>query len=83
MAKTLWQPSAAQIRSTQLAAFEVEAARRTGRCFEDYRALHRWSIEEPAEFWALVWDFCEVLGDRGSLRVVAGEGMPGTSAEPA
>ena len=27
---------------------------------DDYAALYDWSIEQPAEFWAAVWDFCEV-----------------------
>src|SRR6187549_332419 len=27
---------------------------------DDYAALYEWSIESPAEFWAAVWQFCEV-----------------------
>lgn len=26
--------------------------------------LHRWSIENPQQFWSLVWDFFEVVGDK-------------------
>jgi acetoacetyl-CoA synthetase len=30
-----------------------------------YGALQRWSTEYPGEFWACVWDDCQVPGDRG------------------
>ena len=32
------------------------------RGFED---LHSWSIANPEDFWARVWDFCGVVGERG------------------
>ena len=32
------------------------------RGFED---LHSWSIAHPEDFWASVWDFCGVVGERG------------------
>lgn len=33
---------------------------------DDYAALHRWSIEQPAAFWQAVWDFCEVRASRAA-----------------
>ena len=29
------------------------------------RELHRWSIEQPEEFWSALWDFLEVKGEKG------------------
>ena len=30
----------------------------------DYAALHRWSVEEPEEFWERLWQFCEIKASR-------------------
>jgi acetoacetyl-CoA synthetase len=32
--------------------------------FSGYAELHRWSLEEPEEFWAAVWRFCGVRCSR-------------------
>jgi len=31
----------------------------------DFEALHKWSISQPEDFWASVWDYCAVAGERG------------------
>ena len=33
-------------------------------------------MNEPGQFWAAIWDYFEVLGDRGRGPVLAGELMP-------
>ncbi|MCX8087373.1 MAG: acetoacetate--CoA ligase [Rhodocyclaceae bacterium] len=75
--RALWQPSAARIGATQLADF----ARRAGQPL-DYAALHRWSIEQPEQFWSLVWDYCEVKGEKGERILVDGGKMPGAQWFP-
>jgi acetoacetyl-CoA synthetase len=47
-----------------------------------YEALHRWSIESSPEFWNLVWDFCEVRGEKGGQTVVDATRMPGAKWFP-
>ena len=43
-----------------------------------YAALHRWSIEAPAEFWAALWDFCEVRCSASYTSVIDhADRMPG------
>lgn len=27
--------------------------------------VHKWSVEHSGAFWSALWDFCEVLGDKG------------------
>lgn len=61
----LWQPDAARIASSNLEQFRIRAEQRSGLRLPDYAALHRWSVDDRASFWKLVWDFCEVIGDRG------------------
>jgi acetoacetyl-CoA synthetase len=63
METPLWQPSPARIASANLTAFMREARARWGVAAEDYAALHRWSVAEPAQFWQSVWSFCGVIGD--------------------
>jgi acetoacetyl-CoA synthetase len=66
----LWAPSLARSDATRLARFRSRAGA------SDYEALHQWSVDAPAEFWALVWDDCGLVGTPGD-RVV----LPGTPGE--
>jgi acetoacetyl-CoA synthetase len=58
-------------------AFRRFAEERTGRKMPDYVALHAWSIQEAREFWPLVWDYVDVIGDRGESIVDDPSLMPG------
>ena len=41
----------------------------------DFEALHKWTIYQPEEFWASVWDYCAVVGERGE-RVIQRSACP-------
>ena len=60
--KPLWTPSQDYIETTILSRFAVHVGMDNAG-FED---LHRWSIENLANFWDAVWDFCGVIGERGT-----------------
>jgi len=50
----------------------------TGQDIADFPALHAWSIRHLEQFWSMVWDFCEVIGDRGEGPILSNpELMPG------
>ncbi|MFD2652380.1 acetoacetate--CoA ligase [Brucella rhizosphaerae] len=66
----LWQPDAKRIAASTLDQFRVQAEERAGRKFADYNSLHRWSVEDRAGFWTLIWDFCEVVGERGDIALI-------------
>ena len=70
MAELLWQPSAERASGTQLYRFLGFVCDRHQIRLEDYESLHRWSVENSAEFWAAVWDFCGVIHSGGYERVV-------------
>jgi len=78
----LWRPSEARIAEARITAFTAEVARRHGLALPDYEALHRWSIDRPEEFWSAIWDFCEVVGDRGERVLLNGDRMPGAQWFP-
>ena len=83
MDQPLWQPSPQRIASTHLAAFTRQARERWGVAAEDYAALHRWSVTEPAQFWQSVWSFCGVIGDQHEgPALLDGHKMPGAQWFP-
>ncbi|TVR24357.1 MAG: acetoacetate--CoA ligase [Ilumatobacter sp.] len=63
----LWTPSPERAAGTRMAALVGRAG------VADSRALHRWSVEDPAAFWDLVWDDTGVIGDRGTAPAFDGE----------
>jgi acetoacetyl-CoA synthetase len=76
-AAPLWTPSAERAAATQLAAFRRAIERLYGVHLPDYEALHAWSIEHRAAFWAEVWKRCGVVGEPGERIVEDEERMPG------
>ncbi|MDP3032522.1 MAG: acetoacetate--CoA ligase [Rhodocyclaceae bacterium] len=89
----MWQPSAQRIAAANLTEFARQATTRFGRRFTsptgisfghaDYFELHRWSVDHPAEFWSLLWDFAEVRGTKGDVVLADGDKMPGARWFPA
>ncbi|CAI2935943.1 acetoacetate--CoA ligase [Aminobacter niigataensis] len=78
----LWVPSAKQVAEAPLTAFMAEVSARAGRVFSSYAELHAWSVDEREGFWDLVWDFCGIVGDKGSRVLVDGDKMPGAAFFP-
>ena len=70
----LWRPSPQRADNSLIRLFARQAQER-GAPIPDaalqsppsyYPALHAWSLREPADFWELVWDFCDIAGDKGA-----------------
>ncbi|MBO6718163.1 MAG: acetoacetate--CoA ligase [Rhizobiaceae bacterium] len=78
----LWTPSPEAIENSAMTAFMRAASRVAGRDLADYDALHAWSIGEREAFWALIWDHCGVVGERGATVLVDGDRMPGARFFP-
>src|SRR5262245_60915470 len=78
----LWAPTAEAVQEAPMTAFMKAASRVAGRNFTVYADLQRWSGEECEDFWKLVWDFCGVIGDRGSRILADGDKMPGAAFFP-
>ena len=63
-----WVPDPARVAASHLARF-LAARRAEGVALpptvdgEAYRALHAWSIADPAEFWSAVWRDGRVIAD--------------------
>ena len=80
----LWQPTAEQMRATNLAGYVDWLSRERGAEFKigQYAALQRWSSEEIESFWRSIWDYFDVQADGDSSTVVVDREMPGTDWFP-
>ncbi|TIL26798.1 MAG: acetoacetate--CoA ligase [Mesorhizobium sp.] len=82
----LWAPTKDQVDAAPMTAFMTAAAAGTGKVFSSYADLHRWSIDDREAFWSLIWDFCGIVGDKGTSGgervLVNGDKMPGAAFFP-
>jgi acetoacetyl-CoA synthetase len=74
--RPLWTPDPARAARTGMARFMQLAGKK------DYDELHRWSVEQRDDFWALLWSFAGVRGEQGRRRLVDGDRMPGAQWFP-
>jgi len=59
-------PTEAQVAQSRMAEFATTMEKGFKRQFNDYDALHRWSVEHADEFWTGLWDYCGVVAaERG------------------
>lgn len=78
MSHALWTPDPARVAATAMTAFRKLASERSGTELADYDALWRWSIDDRAAFWSLLWEFCGVVASREADAVLEnGDAMPG------
>jgi acetoacetyl-CoA synthetase len=63
-------------------AFMDRVNRRHSLSLADYDSLHRWSVAAPELFWNEIWDFCDVVGDKGERLAVDLDRMPGARFFP-
>ena len=83
MTSPLWQPSAERIERANLTAFMARVGADYGVEVADYKALHRWSLAAPADFWSAVWDDSGVIAEcRGEPALESPERMPGATWFP-
>ena len=73
----MWTPDPDDVRTAQITEFARLAAARTGRRFDDYDALLRWSTDDLRGFWRCIWDFFDIAAEQGSETVLVDERMPG------
>ena len=83
MSEKLWSPTHETVRNSLLTQFTNEVADQGAGSFDDYDALHQWSVENPADFWAAYWDFAELkASQKGDIAVKDLDRFPGASWFP-
>jgi acetoacetyl-CoA synthetase len=79
----LWQPSERAIEEAQVTQFARQVIRKRRLDLNSYSEFHRWTVENPEEFWSDVWDFCGIVASRkGATVLVDGDKMPGAKWFP-
>ena len=72
-AQPLWTPSQASIDAANMTRFIAQVNQRHDLSIVDYDALYQWSIDQKETFWSEIWDFCEIIGDKGERILIDGE----------
>ncbi|HMV40381.1 MAG TPA: acetoacetate--CoA ligase [Plasticicumulans sp.] len=78
----LWQPAPKRIARANLTAFRTAVNAAHGLDLPDYPALYDWSIREPEAFWRTLWDWADVIGERGERTLTGAGSMPGAQWFP-
>lgn len=60
MSIALWTPSREYVEASELHRFKEFAERKSGRLFDNYEALYRWSVEELESFWAYCLEYFDI-----------------------
>ena len=66
----LWEPSEEEKRNANITRFVSLVNERYGTKIHSFNELHAWSISHLTEFWALVWEFCEVKAQKPYERIL-------------
>ena len=78
MNRPLWTPSSELVESAAITKFARHVEKNFAAQIPDFNALHAWSVENKADFWNSVWQFCDVQASRTSSTTVKNESsMPG------
>ena len=78
MGESLWAPSAARIKNTNMFRFIGYVNNRYHKNIKDYDELYEWSINNIPAFWESLWDFMDIIHSKTYEEVlVDGDKMPG------
>lgn len=71
----LWIPSEPFKAAQPMRHFIDWCGSSVGAPSQDYDTFHDWSIRERGAFWSAVWDYCGVVGTKGSVVLTNGDDM--------
>jgi acetoacetyl-CoA synthetase len=69
-ARPLWTPSDDRAREANLTKFISFVNQKYGLRVKSYSELHRWSVDQTADFWSAVWDYTGIIASRRFDKVV-------------
>jgi len=82
MTDPIWSPGPARRQTANIRRFIDLARSELDPGIYMYRDLYRYSLDNPAEFWRAVWDFCGIVGTPGNVVVENPDRMPGATWFP-
>jgi acetoacetyl-CoA synthetase len=78
----LWRPGPDAIEKAKITRYARWLGDRFGVRLGSYDEVWHWSVADPGQFWASVWEYFEVLGERGDGPFLTGGPMPDVSWFP-
>ena len=73
----LWSPSKENIQQANSTRFISHLNETFNSQLDSFTDLHSWSIENPEGFWNQLWNFTEVIGEKGEHVLDNKNQMPG------
>ncbi len=67
--KLLWTPSKERIENSNAIRFMKQVREQNGFSGTTFNDLWKWSIENPNIFWNAIWDFGNIIGEKGSENI--------------
>ena len=81
--KVLWRPSSKIKEESNLNQFIKNFVDEFNNQSDvNYEELWKWSIEKPEKFWDSIWDYSNVLGEKGEILLKDKDKMPGARFFP-
>ena len=81
--KVLWRPSSKIKEESNLNQFIKNFVDEfKNQSDVKYEELWKWSIEKPEKFWDSIWDYSNVLGEKGEILLKNKDKMPGARFFP-
>ena len=81
--KVLWRPSSKIKEESNLNQFIKNFVDEfKNQSDVKYEELWKWSIEKPEKFWDSIWDYSNVLGEKGEILLKDNDKMPGARFFP-
>jgi len=71
----LWTPSQKLMDEANISRFMDDINQRFNRSYDRYQSLYQWSIDEKENFWSALWDYTEVIGDKGERILIDGDNI--------
>ena len=79
----LWKPTSKRIENTSLFQFIKHVNIKHKENIDGFENLHKWSVENRNYFWDEVWNFYNVIGEKGAQPYLEPENdLPGTKFFP-
>ncbi|MFZ5646384.1 MAG: acetoacetate--CoA ligase [Bacillota bacterium] len=73
MQKLLWKPSSEKKKNTNMFKYIRFLNEKGIINISDYNELYNWSINNPADFWVSVWEFCGIKVSRMYENIVVNQ----------
>ncbi len=79
----LWSPREEKIKSSLMYEFIQDINKKFSLDIKNFYELHEWSINKREVFWSEIWDFFNIIGEKGNKPFLKPENrMPGTRFFP-